>query len=125
MVETTPPHTRPAGMTPTQRQLLTWAVFVVVVALAAIVGYTAGDRRSNLTVRTGTPNSTPFQIGLTSHGQVYDVPLTVLWFSANGTVNDGSRPGCLAPGATAPVRFGTVKWTYRSVGMTTVVWVQC
>ncbi|MGD0439636.1 MAG: hypothetical protein ABSB52_03320 [Acidimicrobiales bacterium] len=100
-------------------------IVVVLVVAGGLVGYASGKNHSPVTVRTGVAYSTPSQIEVTANGWVYNVPLTVEWFSPDGTMNDGSRPACLQPGARSQIRFGSVTVTAQGSTWRPVVWVRC
>jgi len=100
-------------------------IIVALVVVAGLVGYSSGEHHSSVTVRTGIAYSSPLQIEATANGWVYDIPLTVTWFSADRTMNDGSRPACLQPGAHSRVQFGSVTVTLQSSTWRPVVWVRC
>jgi len=103
-------------------------IVVIIVALvvgAGLVGYASGEHHSPVTVRTGIAYASPAQIEVTANGWVYDIPLSVKWFSADGTMNDGSRPACLRPGAYSQIQFGSVTVTVQGSTWRPVVWVRC
>ena len=100
-------------------------IVVVLVVVGGLVGYASGEHHSPVTARTGVPYSTPSQIEVTATGWVYNIPLTVQWVSADGTLNDGSRPACLQPGAHSQIRFGSVSVTAQGSTWRPVVWVRC
>jgi hypothetical protein len=77
----------------------------------------------------GDAISTPYQIGISSKGLLYAVPLHVSWLDAEGTWHDegGSRPACLpATGQIKNVVFGTVNVTGPGgLSWRQVVWIDC
>jgi hypothetical protein len=101
------------------------ATAAVLVVVGGLAGYVSGERHSPVTVHTGVAYSTSDQIEVTANGWVYNVPLKVEWFSADGTMNDGSRPACLQPGTRSPVQFGSVTVTVQDKTWRPVVWVKC
>jgi hypothetical protein len=113
------------GRTVYARLIPVAVIVVVLVVVGGLVGYASGEHHSPVTVRTGVAYSTPSQIEVTANGWVYNVPLTVQWFSADGTMNDGSRPACLQPGAHSQIRFGSVSVTAQGSTWRPVVWVRC
>jgi hypothetical protein len=100
-------------------------VLIVLAVVGGLVGYAVGVHHSPVTVRTGIAYSTASQIEVTADGWVYNVPITVEWFSSDGTMNNGSRPACLQPGTHSQVQFGSVTISVQSSTWRPVVWVRC
>ncbi len=100
---------------------------MVAATLGGVGGYLLGTRPATLTVRVGQAYSTPYQIGISTKGWFYDVPLRVSWRDGAGAWHQDSRPTCLPPTGEIPnLTFGTVNVTGPGgQGWRQVVWVDC
>jgi hypothetical protein len=97
--------------------------------LLAVAAFVAGEHSSkaSVAVRHGTAVITPVQMGVTSGGVSYAIPLDVPWKDQDGGWHEGERPACLPSSLTsAPVTFGAVMYAFDGgVGGYVVVWVDC
>jgi hypothetical protein len=104
--------------------LLMTTVFVALLIFA--VGYSIGNHRSTTHMATGYAYASPLQIGASSAGWSYDIPLDVSWRDGAGGWHEGSRPACLkASTHRIPVTFAWVPADAGDVNWRTVVWVDC
>ena len=99
------------------------------VALVALLALTTGylvHRTSSTNVTSGMAYSTASQIGVTTGGWSYNIPLQVRWRDASGSWHDASRAACLPPAnRRVPVKFAWVSAHVDQVTWRAVVWVDC
>jgi hypothetical protein len=105
----------------------TVAAAVLLIALAAIIGWTIGIQRTSTTVRSAMVYSSDSISTVAIDGWTYGIPSDVAWTDAAGSFHPNGRPDCL-PKATeliGPITFATVDANAGGVSWREVIWVSC
>jgi hypothetical protein len=100
---------------------------VLLIALAAVAGWTIGSQRTSTTVRSAMVHSLDSISTVAIDGWTYGIPLDVAWTDAAGSFHSNGRPDCL-PKSTeliGPITFATVDASAGGTSWRQVVWVSC
>jgi len=105
----------------------TLAAAALLIALAAIAGWTIGIQRGSTTLRSAMVYSVDSISTVPIDGWTYGIPSDVAWTDAAGSFHQNGRPDCL-PKATeliGPITFATVDASAGGTSWRQVVWVSC
>ena len=104
------------------------AVVVGVCLLAAGILTSCGGAAVRPDIQTGRADVSAAGDGgsITTSAWTYSLPTSgVNWTDRQGTVHDGGRPECLAPGTSVDVRFAAVEVHVDGSTWRPVVWISC
>jgi hypothetical protein len=63
---------------------------------------------------------------ITTTDWTYSLPTAgIMWVDRQGSLHDGDRPECLAPGTSTDVKFAAVEVHVGAAGWRAVVWISC
>ena len=96
------------------------------VAAAFIIGRVAGPVSADVQTGRADVNDAGDGGSITTSDWTYGLPTTgISWADRQGSLHDGGRPECLAPGTSTVVRFAAVPVQVGGTSMRAVVWISC
>jgi hypothetical protein len=108
------------------RSYTVW-IGVAAIALAVVVGFAFGSRRSDVATMTGTAMVGNHVASIKSGDTYYGVRDSVAWFDTSGSFHEDGWPDCLTSGSQVNVQFGVVPVTAPESGLTfnDVTYIDC
>jgi hypothetical protein len=99
-------------------------VFLIVLAILSSCGLATVS--PNIQTGRADVNQAGDGGSITTSDWTYGLPTTgMTWVDSNGSVHDGGRPECLAPGTSTQVRFAAVDVQIEGSTYRSVVWLSC
>lgn len=95
-------------------------------AAVMIGGCGAGSARPDVQTGRADVNAAGDGGSITTGDWTYGLPTSgISWVDRQGSLHDGGRPECLAPGASTDVKFAAVPVQVGGTSWRAVVWISC
>lgn len=96
------------------------------VAAAMLAGCGSGAASPDVQTGRADVNAAGDGGSITTSDWTYGLPTTgISWVDRQGSLHDGGRPECLAPGTSTDVKFAAVEVHVGATTWRAVVWISC